>query len=566
MPSNRPHFKTDRDRFVAFAFCWADLLFELAPNFDIVFAAGPTEVLIGPAAETLAGRSIYDFVAPADIPLFSQMLKHALRFGRVTNEGVRLKRPDGGLFVMSVTGYCIDGAGSNFFLAMHRQLWQSSEQEDNRTAEGLHRTKTFSRVASQRIKRLRDAGVTPKLTLVALPGLQRICQTLDEDDQERLRQKVGDSLRAESVAGDSVAEVSDGRYSVLHETERDLTDVLDHIETITRQADPKGSGVKAETATVAMTQPIDVMAEEDLANGLLYMMNRFRDRQGANFNIKALTTNMAAICKTAAQEVSDFKAMIAGGQFSVALQPIIDINTGDIHHFEALCRFHALTPGESPYQTICFAEETGMIHLFDLAMARKVIALLASLGPADGPKIAVNVSGHSVGVAEYVDSLHRLLRENVWTQGRLLFEITESSRMSDLSIANAFIQSLRNAGYEVSLDDFGAGAASFQYLSSLEVDVVKLDGSAIRNAERAEKGRAFLTALTELCRRLGVKTIAEMIDTPERFNFCRECGCNYVQGYLFGKPSTNIHAFDTLPHSNLFRIQRWTGPGQGKRA
>ena len=161
MPSNRPHFKTDRDRFVAFAFCWADLLFELAPNFDIVFAAGPTEVLIGPAAETLAGRSIYDFVAPADIPLFSQMLKHALRFGRVTNEGVRLKRPDGGLFVMSVTGYCIDGAGSNFFLAMHRQLWQSSEQEDNRTAEGLHRTKTFSRVASQRIKRLRDAGVTP---------------------------------------------------------------------------------------------------------------------------------------------------------------------------------------------------------------------------------------------------------------------------------------------------------------------------------------------------------------------------------------------------------------------
>ncbi|MTJ81550.1 MAG: EAL domain-containing protein [Telmatospirillum sp.] len=566
MPTNAPQFKRDKDRFVAFSFCWADLLFEVDPCFDIVFAAGPTDAYIGAAADSLTGRSIYDFVAPGDVPLFSQMLKYALRFGRVSNDGIRLKRPDGGLFNMSVTGYCIDGAGSNFFLAMRRQAWDGAMDGDGRTAHGLYRTRVFSQLATERIKRLKAAGAGTSLTLVALPGLGQICRSLDPEGQERLRQKVGDTLRAGSVAGDTVAEVSDGHYSVLHDSESDLTGAIDHIESMPRSIDPRGSGLMGETATVVLDQKTDSIAEEDLANGLLYMMARFRDRQGTNFNIRSLSTNMASICETAAKEVNEFRTMIANGRFSAALQPIIDITSGDIHHYEALCRFHNAGPEASPYQTICFAEETGMIHLFDLAMARKVIGLLSAIGEEAQTRVAVNVSGHSVGVPAYVEQLHELLRNNVWTRGRLLFEITESSRMSDLSTANSFIQSLRKEGYEVSLDDFGAGAASFQYLSSLEVDVVKLDGSAIRNAEKAEKGRAFLTALTELCRRLGVKTIAEMIDTPERFNFCRECGCDFVQGYLFGKPSTDIRVFKSLPHGNLFRVQRWENASRGRRA
>ncbi|MDR3438575.1 EAL domain-containing protein [Telmatospirillum sp.] len=571
MSRTRPHFKTDKDRFVAFAFCWADLLFEVDPCFDIVFAAGPTAAFIGASPEDLVGHSIYDLAVPSDVPLFSLMLKYALRFGRVNNDTIRLKRPDGGMFVMSVTGYCIDGAGSNFFIAMRRRTWSTASSDDaDKMASGLYDAQTFSQLASERVKQLREIGSDTSMTLVALPGLGQICRALDQDDQDRLRQKVGDTLKAGSVAGDSVAEVADGQYSVLHDSEKDLSHLLDHIQNITRSADPRGSGVTAETATVRMNGAAAPIAEEDLANGLLYMMNRFRETEGSHFNIKSLATNIGSICQTAAKKVTEFKGMIEGGHFSVALQPIIDIQTGEIHHYEALCRFHNTKPGESPYPTICFAEETGMIHLFDLAMAKKVIDWLAETATATGSRkpvvVAVNVSGHSVGEPSYVNSLHQLLRDNVWTRGRLLFEITESSRMTDLAVANTFIQSLRRAGYGVSLDDFGAGAASFQYLSSLEVDVVKLDGSAIRNAERAQKGRAFLSALTELCRRLNVKTIAEMVDSPERFNFCRDCGCDYVQGYLFGKPSTSLRNFQPVPHANLFRIRRWENSNFGQSA
>jgi len=240
-------------------------------------------------------------------------------------------------------------------------------------------------------------------------------------------------------------------------------------------------------------------------------------------------------------------------EFYVALQPIIHIYTGEIHHYEALCRFDA-KPGESPFKYITFAEETGLIHEFDLAMAQKVIAWLSKhQRSSDKYRVAVNVSGFSISQPAYLDSLTRLLDDNAWTKGKLMFEITESSRMSDLDSANSFIQALRQKGYHICLDDFGAGAASFQYLSVLDVDVVKLDGSAIKNAQRAPKGRAFLTALTELCRRMTVETVAEMVDTVEALDFCRDCGCNYVQGYLFGKPSREVKDFTPLPQSQLFR-------------
>ncbi|MBL4719665.1 MAG: EAL domain-containing protein [Alphaproteobacteria bacterium] len=133
-----------------------------------------------------------------------------------------------------------------------------------------------------------------------------------------------------------------------------------------------------------------------------------------------------------------------------------------------------------------------------------------------------------------------------------MFEITESAHMSDLDSANKFIQKVRKNGYRVCLDDFGAGSASFQYLSVLEVDIVKLDGSAVRNAQVAAKGRAFFSALTSLCHNLDVETVAEMIETPESLAFVRECGVQTVQGFLFGRPSENVNEFNPLPKFEIF--------------
>jgi len=185
-----------------------------------------------------------------------------------------------------------------------------------------------------------------------------------------------------------------------------------------------------------------------------------------------------------------------------------------------------------------------------------VVQWLAKAPRQQNVSVAVNLSGNSVTSLPYIAGLHGLLKENPWTRNRLMFEITESARMEDLTAASRFIQGLRGEGYEVCLDDFGAGAANFQYLSTLEVDVVKLDGSAVRNAQRAVKGEAFLKALVNLCRNLGVATIAEMIDDKKGLAFVRNCGVDYVQGYLFGKPSQDIRHFDKSRTDSLFPDRR----------
>jgi len=166
--------------------------------------------------------------------------------------------------------------------------------------------------------------------------------------------------------------------------------------------------------------------------------------------------------------------------------------------------------------------------------------------------IAVNISGQSVASEWYVNALHNLMTENVWAKGKMVFEITESAKMEDLESANNFIQRLRKDGYPVCLDDFGAGAASFGYLMRLEVDVVKIDGPVVKDAQKARRGKALFESMATLCKNLGIETIAEMVDDQQGLDFGRKCGIDYAQGYLFGKPNANTKSFNMAKHIHLF--------------
>lgn len=546
--------KAERDRYVSLAFTWADLLFELDRDFSIIFASGATRAFFGTSSDSLVGSPFRDLVAPPDAPKIGETLKKILNTGRVQEEFIRVIGPDKGWLYVAMSAYCLGGDEDHLFVAMRKTSAAAARasMNDQRLENGLFDSAAFADIAANRIKNLRASGENADVTVVSLPAISDIQERIDETSQVNLEKAVGQMLQSYSVGGDTAAKIGNGVFSLLHATQTPITEIVRQVEEITRNMDPTGRGSKVETATVPMAEMAGV-SEDDLVKGLGYMMTKFSDSVAAGVGLEDLATNMTSLISEAAGKVTQFKQIITQAEFYVALQPIIHIYTGDIHHYEALCRFDS-KPGESPFKSITFAEETGLIHEFDIAMAKKVIDWIGKF-PRNTNKyrVAVNVSGFSMSQTSYLDTLMQLLRDNAWTQGKLMFEITESSRMSDLEQANNFIQTLRKRGYHICLDDFGAGAASFQYLSVLDVDVVKLDGSAIKNAQRAPKGRAFLSALTELCRRMTVETIAEMVDSIEALDFCRDCGCNYVQGYLFGKPSREVKDFTPLPQSQLFR-------------
>ncbi|MBY0511730.1 MAG: EAL domain-containing protein [Rhodospirillaceae bacterium] len=537
-----------RDRFVAFAFCWADMLVELDPARKVTFAVGATKPILGVGPEGILGKNFMDLVSPKDRVLVDQLLFMTAKKGRIDNVTIRMQGAKGLSAPLAFAGYIMPDLKDHFFLALRTQ---AHIDDKGATEEGVNRDKStgllagdsFSQMA---VEKLKDNNA--ELTLVNLPGFQTFYETLSEDEQQVLLNTVGTTLRANSLGGDSAGEVGDGKFGIVHEAGLDVAALEAKLAEATKAFDPAGKGVEVQAATVEMD--MTGVNEGDLAKGLVYTINHFKEQVGDKFNVKDIAANMDNLVKEAVQSLNNFRSLVGGNDFQVAFHPILDARTGSVHHYEALVRFNGNFE-ESPYKYITFAEETGLITEFDIAMMRKCVDWLRK-NRADKVSIAVNISGMSVGNDQYSKDLHAMIDADTWLRNFLFFEITESARVADLVQANNFVQGLRKKGFHVCLDDFGAGAASFQYLSVLEVDVVKLDGSAVKNAQSAPKGRAFLRALTTLCKTMDVETIAEMVDSKEGLEFVRDCGVEYVQGFLFGKPDADPWSFIKKLDRKLF--------------
>ncbi len=542
--------KRERNRYAALAFCWGDLLFELNHAGTVLFCAGPVQEFAGVAPDGVIGQPLFDLMAPSDVPTLARFLKALRSRGRVDGGTAQIRRGASALLPVSMAGYCMD---ERFYVAFRLRTGTVEPEVAGTESGGFLDRDAFSREAGKRIKELERQGRSAEITVLDISGLSGLSEGLSEPESRSLMSSIGGCLGQSALDGETVTRIAGDSFGLLHDPSLDVAALRNQLLEAVRPLASPDQALEITHSTVDMDTARGI-SEQDLAKGLMYALSSFQKKSGAGFNLSSLTDNISALISQGITDIRDFRQVLKDKSFLMALQPIIDVKSGAIHHFEALCRFDVAAPEESPYRYISFAEEIGLIHEFDLAMAAKVVQWLRRM-PVNNSKfsVAVNISGFSIGMPEYVQGLHKLLRDNPWTVDRLLFEITESSRMTDLVAANEFIQGLRRLGYQVCLDDFGAGAASFQYLSALEVDVVKIDGSAVHNARKAPKGRAFLSALTELCGRLGVETIAEMIDSPESLRFVRDCRCNYVQGFLFGKPSRNFNDFTPLPNIDLFR-------------
>lgn len=194
---------------------------------------------------------------------------------------------------------------------------------------------------------------------------------------------------------------------------------------------------------------------------------------------------------------------------------------------------------------ITLAEEVGVIGDFDISVAERAISTVQAalkIGPCT--PVAINVSGYSISDPKFCANLDKLLTANFGLEDHLSLEITESAEISDLKGVNQAIQEFRRAGFKVALDDFGAGAASFDYLNSFDVDTVKFDGPVVQRAVKTRKGKAFLASMATLCREIEVETIAEMVEDAPLADFLLQCGIELGQGWYFGKPMPQDQAFE----------------------
>lgn len=540
-----------RDRFLDLAFCWAELLFEFDSAGNVVFAAGTVEALTGHDTSELLGRSIASLIVQDDRMVLDALLNIARDCSRTQDVAVRLIGKWGPSRPMVVGGYRPAGLDGHFFLGFRRPSVLRPEAGSKPLlrdrGSGLYDADSLANVVAGHLARDRLAG--HRMTLFAAEGAPGLGARIARGADPELLAAIGSVLRANAFDGDTAGRLAWNRFGLVHEATLDVVKLERRLAEAIEHATGERTGVAIHVGTIDIDD--DWLDDHDVAKALVYTINRFRYLDLADPPVEDLSASIARLAKEAVEAVTAFRRAISGDDFDVVFQPILEVSTGAIHHYEALARFRTNGGSRTPYEQITFAEETGLIADFDLAMARKVIRWLGQVRHT--ARVAINISGASIGSLSYLSELDSLLNENPWARGRLMFEITESARMEQLGQANVFIQRLRQDGYPVCLDDFGAGAANFEYLSRLEVDIIKLDGTAIRQARRGPKGQAFLKALVSLCRELNVATIAEMVEDRPALDFVRQCGVQFVQGHLFGQPTEDIGMFaDAIP-SRLFR-------------
>ncbi|MET0091276.1 MAG: EAL domain-containing protein, partial [Candidatus Thiodiazotropha sp.] len=233
---------------------------------------------------------------------------------------------------------------------------------------------------------------------------------------------------------------------------------------------------------------------------------------------------------------------LASDRFTLYFQPIQQISTGIISYYEVLIRM--IEPDGSitmPGEFIPVAERTGLIHQLNHFVLRESIHKLASLFEQGYDiTLSINLSGRVMDDPELLPSLTQLLNTSRIDPTRLVFELTETAALADVNAAVCLMSSLQALGCRFALDDFGVGFSSFYYLRELPLDIVKIDGSFIRQLPTNSMDQVFVKALTEMATALGKDTVAEFVEDEKTLNLLQELGVTYAQGYHIGRPSPVI--------------------------
>lgn len=223
------------------------------------------------------------------------------------------------------------------------------------------------------------------------------------------------------------------------------------------------------------------------------------------------------------------------GRLKLAYQPVVSSTTTAVDYHESLLRMIAEDGRVIMAGAFVPAiEQLGFIRIIDRFVLETAVAEVAATKDIC---LGINVSGLTATDRPWLRTFTSLLRDKPEVARRMLVEITETEALHDIEESVRFVGTLRDLGCRVALDDFGAGFTSLRHLQALAVDIVKIDGSFVRNLTQSAENQVFLRHLVGLARGLNLQTVAECVETAEEAAILRREGVGFLQGYYFGAPT-----------------------------
>ena len=394
----------------------------------------------------------------------------------------------------------------------------------------------------QEIKKSRREGLQLAILFIDLDHFKEVNDTLGHDNGDLLLVEAARRIRACVRETDTVARMGGDEFTVVlselsdsASTERIIHKILDAMTAVFQL----GNEQVFVSASIGITvYPADATEVENLfknADQALYVAKA----EGRN-RFSFFTPALQEAAQTRVRLTNDLRVGLAQDQFLMLYQPIVDLATGAIYKAEALIRWQHPARGLiSPAAFIPIAEASGLIidigNWVFMQAASQAKSWRAALHP--NFQISINkspVQFHhvSAGHGAWLDHLQALELPGA----ALAVEITEGLLLDANSAVTQKLLELRDAGIQVSLDDFGTGYSSLSYLQRFEIDYIKIDQSFVRHLVAGSTDMALCKAIIVMAHELGMKVIAEGIETTGQRDLLVAAGCDYGQGYLFARP------------------------------
>lgn len=516
-----------------------DLAFHLNGSADITHAAGLNRAT-GLAHLAHGHHSFFDLFPEQAHLAVREAFESAIRACRRVTLQAELRAEFGTQFEWLLSGY--DTGAKRGVMAAGRRV----EPADSTGAMGTHDALTGlpNRMLLQdRCERAIELGMRRDssfaLLLLDLKAFTKVNEAFGVKAGDDLLRQVSQRLLSRVRASDTVARIGPDEFALLLPDMADPENMMKLgrqlmalIETVFVIDDTE---VHLSASMGFALYPVHGITHEALLNHATVALKQAKQAGGGRCVMFDQASRADA--RTLLTLESALHQGVANGELYLHYQPLVDI-TGKIYGAEALMRWNkgGTTP-VSPAQFIPVAEECGLIQLLGSWALKAATADIARINRDHGTEltISVNVSPRQFRSANFMHSVTDALAFSGLPAHLLQLEITEGLLMTDPEAAARLLSRLTEAGMQIAIDDFGTGYSSLAYLKRFSLSSLKIDRSFVKDLP-APKDLAICRSVFSMSRELGLKSVAEGVETEEQWHILRDAGCDAIQGYFFGKP------------------------------
>jgi len=536
----------------------ADGILTITPTGRIVECNAATKEILGLMRdETPKGRTLHEFLLPRAVPLLEHSLEelaaHAPGAEAVEKRfTLPIVRADQKEIDVSIALRLIPDSATPLMTAVLNDITVRKRYEEQLVYMANHDTLTNLPNRSMLERSLSEALNTHKnnasehsgataILFIDLDRFKVINDSLGHDVGDLMLKAV--ALRLQRVIGrqEIVGRLGGDEFLIIIPDLKETQDavILSQavLDALAPAFDIKGRVLFVTPSIGIALYPSDGEDFPALMRNADTAMYSAKSSGGGTYHFFTKTMNESAMARLVIE--NDLREALVKDEFELHYQPKVDLRTNQVCGLEALIRWKQ--PGRgyiSPMQFIPVAEETGLISRIGEWVFREVCRQISEWEAQSLPPmpIAVNLSPRQLIEGHITETISRILAETATPAARIVLEVTETAMMQEIKKAATILDELRHLGLKIAVDDFGTGYSSLAYLKRLPINSIKIDRSFVRDVTIDTDDAAITRTIIAMGHNLGLKVVAEGVETQEQMNFLRECNCDEVQGFLIATP------------------------------